>query len=87
MRELGETEREYIALQNARVTYLKLEKYKYGLLLSRRSLAIAQREEQRVECRVWCKRIQRCIEEDCRMNVDGEGNVNDADEEMRPEQH
>ncbi len=87
MRELGETEREYIALQNARVTYLKLEKYKYGLLLSRRSLAIAQTEEQRVECRVWCKRIQRCIEEDCRMNVDGEGNVNDADEEMRPEQH
>ena len=72
LRELGETERESVALSNALVTYIKLGRHKYALLLARRRLAVAETEEAKIEARVWCKRIQRCIDEDdtVRMNVD-----------------
>ncbi len=59
MRELGDTHREYTALQNAKVTFVKLKMFKRAYVLAQRSVAIAQTKADRAESEAWLQRLRK----------------------------
>ena len=63
LRKLGDKRRESVALQNARVTFIKTERYQQALVLAKRSLVLAGDDEQKAECEVWCETLRKRLNE------------------------